>query len=1287
MKKFLAVFLLLTLVVGVFVFVGCGDKEVTADKLTVKFDPKGGAAIADLDIDENSLATLPTPTREGFVFQGWFMDEDFQTEATIAGLKEKLKDGTITIYAKWDAATPPTPASLTVHFNAKGGDAVQDTSIQADTAYTLPTARREGFNFGGWFFEESYQTAVTVDGLKAKIADGTVTIYAKWTEKSVTLSFNTKGGSAVPDRTVGAALIETIILPIPQKADNKFARWYFDENYQTAYSAQGLKAKLDDGTVTLYAKWGAIVSGDTVTMQGKVGDKAVLNPVFDWTNPYDDTGFGVILKAQDGSPIENVTVASTHFELVANLAYNTTYTLCITGLTSDCYREFAFETVSGSGEIDLNEATFALAEPFKSHMVIQRGKAINVVGMTAPGTLVSIDFYGERKYAVSNASTGMFSFSFAAKEANATPANITLNLLKNKSLVVEDVLIGDVYLVSGQSNVQRSLAECSVADVTPDWAADVNDAVTYGVRYYYQAENVSATPALTTKNSFWFKTDATDDQYKNYSAVAFMVGAMLGKGLADDAVPVGIIYAAKGNTNITSWKGDAGSQHYNGMIYPLSTAEISGVVWYQGCNNSGKGIDYQAHLVDLKSNWRTLFRNAELPFYVVQLPCYNGDSGNNYDFSYVRESQLKACEADENAYLIATCDGGDANDIHPKEKRYLCERIAKSILSTVYGQDYLPEGPTYASHEVQGSNVVITVKNGEGLNFTGDAIVGFQLAGADGKYFDATATISEGKLVVTSTEVATPVYIRYGFGKCPWLNVYNKDGFLMSPFRTDEYGHNIDLLDYREDAVYTSNPGGAAMTTEVVDVDGEVGLQVTKASGNSYGILELAKWGAIGYDEHALKLRIKGSNSGATLIFRIVEGSYEMWATPELTDDFTTVREMTLPISYFRVSSEGNGIIDWQSIWRVELIVKNKTEAVTVTMLAAKFVDYTRTAPAAFEIKDAKNDGTECTVKWGFSDFATSYQVIVSADGTDFTNPIYNATVTTLKTTFDASLCANNTTYYIKVIAINELGQTVVTNSSGIVLTGKTAPKAFTILDAKNDGTDCTVKCDAAVFASSYRVIVSADGTNFTNPIYDQTATGCEVTFASSLCAENIKYYVKVIAINELGETVATNSGIILKDVNKYVIADFEFASDSEFDSYVTNYVPHKTKLVLSCDDGKLKINVHESDSWAHCIIKTTNNANEGFDALKFYIDLREYKGYGVNIQLQDQYGSISFSYDLSFSSNREGYFTIPLSSFTSKTYGAFPGGAVGRIAFNFSDNVGGDEDNIYLDNVEYVKL
>ena len=1198
MKKFLAIFLLLTLVVGVFVFVGCGDKEVTADKLTVKFDPKGGAALADLEIDEGSLATLPTPTKEGFVFQGWFMDEDFQTEATISGLKEKLKEGTITIYAKWEAEVPPTPASLTVHFNAKGGDAVQDATIQADTAYTLPTASRGGFNFGGWYFEENYQTAVTVDGLKAKISDGTVTVYAKWTEKSVNLSFNTKGGSVVPDRTVGAALIDTIVLPTPEKADNKFARWYFDESYQTPYSAQGLKAKLDDGTVTLYAKWGAIVSGDTVAVQGKVADKVVLNPVFDWTNPYDDTGFRVILKAGDGAPVENVTVASAHFELAANLLYNATYTLCVTGLTSDCYRELAFETVAGSGDVDLSaeNTVFAVAEPFKSHMVIQRGKAINVVGMTVPSTLVSIDFYGERKYAVSDASTGMFTFSFAAKDANATPANVTLKLLKDKKLVLEDVLIGDVYLVSGQSNVQRTLAECSVADATPDWAADVNDAVTYDVRYYYQAENTSDTPALTTKSAFWSKIDTTNNQYKSYSAVAFMVGAMLGRGLADEGVPVGILYAAKGNTNITSWKGDAGSQHYNGMIYPLSTAEISGVVWYQGCNNSGKGIDYQAHLTELIANWRTLFRNATLPFYVVQLPCYNGDSGNNYDFSYVRESQLKACEADENAYLIATCDGGDPDDIHPKEKRYLCERIAKSILSTVYGQDYLPQGPTYASHEVQGSSVSITVNNGEGLTYTGDAIVGFQLAGADGKYFDATATISEGKLVVTSTQVATPVYIRYGFGKCPFLNVYNKDGFLMSPFRTDEYGHNIDLLDYRATARYTSNSGGETMAVETVDVDGEVGLQVTKPEGTKgYGILELSKWGAIGYDEHALKLKLKVSGSGAKLVIRIVEGSYEMWATPELTDSEPTVLDMTLPISYFRVSNEVNGIIDWQSINRVELIIKDKSAAVTVTVLELRFVDYTRTAPAAFSIKEAKQDGVQGTIKWGFADFAASYIVRVATD-----------------TTF---------------------------TGSGLVV--------------------------------------------------DDTATGLSYTFDASIIEDGVTYYVAVAAINNLGQTIATNSGTILRNANRATVAKFDFDNDEEFEAYVAEKLSNvSSKLEMSRSDKGLKIHVKQTDGWIDFIVKMESGLNAGFDALKFYLDKSEFRGSTIKVQLHDSGGN-AFTATLSDSmSDGNGNYVVPISSFvnTAQNLGAFGNRTAIRIKFGITDYNGGATDNLYLNNIEFTK-
>ena len=754
-------------------------------------------------------------------------------------------------------------------------------------------------------------------------------------------------------------------------------------------------------------------------------------------------------------------------------------------------------------------------------------------------------------------------------------------------------MIGDVYLVSGQSNVQRTLAECSVSGETPDWAVDVPDAITYGVRYYYQAEHTSSTPSNTTNNAFWSKVVAGNETYKQYSAVAFMVGAMLGKELAGDGVPVGIIYAAKGNTGIASWMGGSTSSnlHYNGMIYPLRTAEISGVVWYQGCNNSGKGIEYEGYLTELMSNWRTLFRNASLPFYVVQLPCYNGDSGNNYDFSYVRESQLNACQADENAYLIATCDGGDPNDIHPKAKRYLCERIAKSILSTVYGKDYLPQGPTFASCEIEGSNYIITVDNGEGLTADG-TIVGFMLAGADGKYYDATATIENGKIIVTSDKVAEPVNVKYGFSKCPFLNIYNKDGFLMSPFRTDDHNHGIDLFDYREGAVYTYNPNGAVMSTEIVDVDGEVGLQVTKAAGNTYGILELSKWGAIGYDEHILQLRIKGSGSGAKLLFRIVEGSYEMWATHELTDNFTTVQELPIPISLFRVSSDANGLIDLQSVMRVEIIIKDKAEAVTVTVLGAKFVDYTRTAPAEFTLKDAKNDGTECTVKWGFSDFATSYRVLVSA---------------------------------------NE---------------------------------------------------------DLSDPIVDATTTGLSYTFSSSLCAENTTYYVAVVAINEINFTIATGSGMVLRDMNRAIVASFDFDNNEDFNTYVTAklYNENPSNLEFARDEKGLKVHIKQTSGWMAFFARVDTGTSAGMDTLKVYLDLTEYKGSTLKLQLQTNGGSTSYTYQLNYSSKKEGYFEIPFSSFTNSTLGAYNGSDIVRVKFGFTDYTAGASDNVYVGNIEFIK-
>ena len=1206
MKRKLLIIMTILAIVGVLTIAlfACGDAEEVPETLTVKFDAKGGEAIADIIIDGDKAFTVPTPTKAGYVFKGWYLDESYQTEATPDAIKQRMADGTLTIYAKWEKA------NFTIEYDSKGGSAVTGGALVEGEDYVLPATTREGYLFKGWYFEENYQTQATADGVKARLASGDVTLYAKWEELTLVLSFDVAGGAALSDMVVGYTAVELLALPTPVRQGYKFARWCFDEDYQKQYSAKNLKELFADGAVTLHAKWGVIMSNNDITIHGQVEDKVVLNPIFDWTSADGDDAYLVTLKDEAGESVRSGRVAGTHYELAANLAYSTKYTLEIVGATTDSYRSISFTTISGTGKANISAAALSVAEPFKSHMVIQRGKDIVIKGKAQPNVLVAIDFYGSTEYTVANES-GEYSFAFPAREASKQPVDITLKLLANESLVIKDVLIGDVFLVSGQSNVQIGLEEYDyvtkgmrIVDYT---AQDVTNARECDVRYYYQAENALSTPSDTTKSGAWSSIAESGDSYKKYSAISFLVGSMLGKALDEENVPVGILYAAKGDTNIVNWMskdyydGSIGTKnkHYNGMVYPLRNAEIKGVVWYQGCNNSAKGTEYEGHLNNLIANWRSLFRNEALPFYVVQLPVYNGDSGNNFDFSFVRESQAKVCAGDANAYLIATCDGGDPDNIHPAEKRYIAERITKSILSTLYGADYLPQGPTYKSHVTEGDSVVITVDNGEGLHVkSGEAIRGFMLAGADGKYFDATATISDGKIVVTSAKVAAPVYIKYGFGKCPFLNVYNKDGFLMSPFRTDENNHNVDLLDYREGAVYAYNRGGMEMLTEVADVDGEVALQVTKTGGEGekgYGILELEKWGAIGYDEHVLKLRIKGSGSGAKLVFRIVESSYETWATPELVDDFTTVREFNIPISYFSASNEANGILDLQSIMRVELVIKDANTAVTVAVLEARFVDFTRTAPAAFAIKEAKNDGHEVTVKYGFSDFATSYRILVSADGTEFTAPIVDVTTTEFGYVFNAALCEAGVTYYVKVIAVNELGQ-----------------------------------------------------------------------------------------------VEATGSGTALLDLSQNVItvAAFDFDDDEDFNEYVGEkiYNEHTAYLEFSNSEKGLKVHVKKTSGWMAFFIRVPSGTSEGFDGLRFYADLTEYKGNSLKVQLQTNGGGTSYTCQLKYSDKKEGYFEIPFSSFKTQGGDAYGGENIDRVKFGFEDYTAGEGDNVYINNVEFIR-
>ena len=415
----------------------------------------------------------------------------------------------------------------------------------------------------------------------------------------------------------------------------------------------------------------------------------------------------------------------------------------------------------------------------------------------------------------------------------------------------------------------------------------------------------------------------------------------------------------------------------------------------------------------------------------------------------------------------------------------------------------------------------------------------------------------------------------------------------MSPFRTDDHNLDIDLLDYSGGDVYTQHAQGSAMTYSVVTAEGETGLEIGKADdGKSFGSIQLTKLGAIAYKELDLDLIVTaiGTNSGAKVAFRVVEGSYEIWSY-SFTDNFTGKRTFT--VSAADMTCAGNyvdGVIDFQAVRQVEVTVTHDGAA-TVTILGVKFVKAVRTAPRAFTLREARNDGREVVVKY-----------------------------------------------------------------------------------------------TRAGFATDYRVIVSADPVNYSDPVFDETVGEVQVTFDPARLTENTTYYVKVVAKNELGETVAAESGMVLSTLDRFVIADMNFADDEAFDSFAATRLKVKPCLTASRSEKGLKVNVREKDrdSWSYCILRFDNGANVGYNTLKFYADFTEFAGDFVTIQLQNEAGDASYSYTLYYKS--AGFVEIPFSSF-KRNGASFDGSAVAKIAFNLVDYTnGGSEDNVYISDLEFLK-
>ena len=226
---------------------------------------------------------------------------------------------------------------------------------------------------------------------------------------------------------------------------------------------------------------------------------------------------------------------------------------------------------------------------------------------------------------------------------------------------------------------------------------------------------------------------------------------------------------------------------YNAMIHPLLNFKVKGAIWYQGESNAGRAYEYRTLFTTMIEDWRKRF-GCDLPFMLVQLaPFRGGQSG--VDYAELRDAQLYATKKLPKCGIAVITDVGNETDIHPKPKKPVGERLALAALGIEYGKKLTYYGPLFKAAKFDGATATLSFDHvGGGLEAKGGELVGFTVAGADGVFHPAKATIKGDTVVVTSDKVEKPTAARYGwvnFAK-PTLNLFNTDGLPATPFRTDD---------------------------------------------------------------------------------------------------------------------------------------------------------------------------------------------------------------------------------------------------------------------------------------------------------------------------------------------------------------------------------------------------------------------------------------------------------------------------------------------------------------------
>jgi sialate O-acetylesterase len=411
---------------------------------------------------------------------------------------------------------------------------------------------------------------------------------------------------------------------------------------------------------------------------------------------------------------------------------------------------------------------------FNNNMVLQRGMKVPVWGKASPGEEVTVAFLDQKK-TIKADDKGNWRVTLDELKAGG-PFEMTIT--GKNTLTFKNVLVGEVWICSGQSNMQWTLGQLT------------------------KSADDAKLPLLRLNGGAW--QECTPESALKFSATGYYFGRELQKTLG---VPVGLINRSVGGTSARLWVSKSAVQSapalkpfhedlfgkkggnigglYESQIRPLIPFAMRGVIWYQGESDANRPEEYTHLFKTLIQSWRADWGHGDFPFLFAHLGAIGGVAKDPSQVGWgpIREAQSAALELPATA--VAAFHDSDA-DLHPRRKELIGARLALAARGVAYGEKIVYSGPQFETLKVDGDKLILSFKHvGGGLVAKGDAVKGFAIAGADGKFVWADARIENDKAIVWSKAVPTPAFVRYAFASNPQCNLYNREGLPALPFRTD----------------------------------------------------------------------------------------------------------------------------------------------------------------------------------------------------------------------------------------------------------------------------------------------------------------------------------------------------------------------------------------------------------------------------------------------------------------------------------------------------------------------